>query len=243
MSDHRQSRAPSRFAAIRSGTGRRIFLGLAVFTLIRAAEAMAADQAANPAVGTTREADRAPAPISAAPFAPQSFSGRLTESIPDPEFTAMRGGRDGLPAGLLLTVPREYSLPPAAEPRSFSNEFRPRGHSVFETNPSLANANDNLMVDKTVWQRLQEYRNHDRVRVLTLWESGASAVSIQTNRKGDPSLQWTSRLMNRGGATRGLLDRWMPSSMFRGFSHSTASPSGKPANAPAAPHSGMSAIP
>jgi hypothetical protein len=83
------------------------------------------------------------------------------------------------------------------------------------------------MSDRTVWQRLQEYRSHDRVRVLTLWESGASAVSIQTNRKGDPSLQWTSRLMNRGGATRGLLDRWMPVSVFRSFSRPAVAASGK----------------
>jgi hypothetical protein len=94
-----------------------------------------------------------------------------------------------------------------------------------------------------VWQRLQEYRTRDRVRVMTLWESGVSNVSIQTNRKGDPSLQWTSRLMNRGGATRGLLDRWSPVSVFRSFSRPGGSGAGKPANALAEPHLGMSAIP
>jgi len=99
------------------------------------------------------------------------------------------------------------------------------------------------MVDKTTWQRLQEYRNRDRVRVMTLWESGASNVSIQTNRKGDPSLQWTSRLMNRGGATRGLLDRWSPAQVFRSFSRPGGSGAGKPEKALAEPHLGMSAIP
>jgi hypothetical protein len=59
----------------------------------------------------------------------------------------------------------------------------------------------------TVWQRLSDYRSRDRVRVVTLWETGGSSVSLQAGKKGDPSLQWTSRLMNRGGATRGLLDQ------------------------------------
>jgi hypothetical protein len=54
---------------------------------------------------------------------------------------------------------------------------------------------------------MSEYRSHDRVRLLTLWESSESTVSLQAGKRGDPSLQWTSRSMNRGGSTRGLLDR------------------------------------
>ena len=67
-----------------------------------------------------------------------------------------------------------------------------------------------LAADKNFLQRLQEYRSHDHVRVLTLWDTGASAISIQTDHKGDPSLQWTSHLFNRGGATQGLLDHLFP---------------------------------
>ena len=59
----------------------------------------------------------------------------------------------------------------------------------------------------TVWQRMSEYKSRDRVRLLTLWESSASTVSLQAGKGGDPSLQWTSRVMNRGGSTRGLLDQ------------------------------------
>jgi len=59
----------------------------------------------------------------------------------------------------------------------------------------------------TVWQRLSEYRAHDRVRVLTLWESGGSTVSLQAGKRGSPSLQWTSGAMIHGAGTRGLLDR------------------------------------
>jgi hypothetical protein len=224
------------------GGGRHFFLGLAAFTLIRAAEALAADQAAIPAVGPASGEAASTAARHAPAFAPQPFSRSLAAPA-DPAFAAIHDDHFGLPAAL-LPAPRDYSLPPAAEARAFSTqEFRPRGHSVFATDPNIANANDNLMVDKTVWQRLQEYRNRDKVRVITLWESGASNVSIQTNRKGDPSLQWTSRLMNHGGATRGLLDPWMPASVFRSFTHPGGSSPGKPASALAAPHSGMSAIP
>jgi hypothetical protein len=42
--------------------------------------------------------------------------------------------------------------------------------------------------------------------VVTLWETGGNSLSLQAGRKGDPTLQWTSRLTNRGSATRGLLD-------------------------------------
>jgi hypothetical protein len=103
-----------------------------------------------------------------------------------------------------------YPLPQIAEPPSYSpKDFRPRGRSVYETDARNP-AEGNLAFNTTIWQRLDEYRNRDRIRVLTLWESGASAVSLQTDRRGGPSLQWTSRLMNRGGATHGLLDRLFP---------------------------------
>jgi hypothetical protein len=64
-----------------------------------------------------------------------------------------------------------------------------------------------LLRTTTVWQRMSDYKSHDRVRVLTLWESSGSTVSLQAGHRGDPSLQWTSRVMNHGGATQGLLDR------------------------------------
>ena len=61
----------------------------------------------------------------------------------------------------------------------------------------------------SVWQRLSDYKSHDRVRLLTLWESPGSTVSLQAGKRGDPSLQWTSRLMNRelGMPGRGFLRR------------------------------------
>jgi hypothetical protein len=238
MSDHCPPTDHRKVAATRDGDGRRFLLGLVVLTLIGAGEVMAADQPVDLALTPDRNDHRATAPIAAPPLSTPFATPFVAQSYGGPA-----GERLGRPPSL-LPAPQDYSLPPAADVRSFSSkDFRPRGHSVFDTDPSIANGNANLMSDRTVWQRLQEYRNHDKVQVITLWESGASAVSIQTNRKGDPTLQWTSRLMNRGGATRGLFDRWMPATMFRSFSRSSASPSSKPSASLAAPHSGMSAIP
>jgi hypothetical protein len=90
-----------------------------------------------------------------------------------------------------------------------------------------------------VWQRMADYKSHDRVRLLTLWESSASCVSLQAGKGGSPSLQWTSRVMNRGGSTRGLFDQFMSlsfvraSSVLHGAAHSTnPEPPGKEAKLP-----------
>jgi hypothetical protein len=115
-----------------------------------------------------------------------------------------------------------------------STDFRPRKHSVFDGDPAAGAFVDAPMLrGTTVWQRMSAYRSHDRVQVLTLWESSGSTVSLQAGKRGDPSLQWTSRMMNRGGSTRGLLDRLFSVSLagaassFRSVAHS--------ANAPANP--------
>jgi hypothetical protein len=124
--------------------------------------------------------------------------------------------------------PDTYQLPSAKETQSFpAKDFRPRGRSIFDSDSRNA-GDDALMRDTTVWQRLSEFRTHDRVQLLTLWESRASTISLQTGRRGDPSLQWTSRLMNHGGATRGLLDRLFPVSAINESSGSRAAP--RPAN-------------
>ena len=88
-----------------------------------------------------------------------------------------------------------------------TTEFRPRKRTVFDRDPAVSAFTDAPMIHyTTVWQQLSEYKSHDRVQVLTLWESSGSTVSLQAGKRGDPSLQWSSRLMNRDGSTRGLLD-------------------------------------
>lgn len=118
-------------------------------------------------------------------------------------------------------VPSSYQAVDLPVLKSFSAaEFRPHGRSMLEKDSPLVDAEAVPMLQgTTVWQRLSDYRSRDRVRVVTLWEAGGSTVSLQAGRKGDPSLQWTSRLMNRGGATRGLLDQVFSTSLG-GFARS-----------------------
>ena len=198
---------------VRGGLCDRFLIALVVLPLVHAGAAWAADPTALPIPTTSDENLRPSISLSASPFAGPMFTkppygGAL--SLPD---------RGALLLDPLLAAPGTYRVPPVIESKTFSGkDFRPRGPSVFDADPRVGSADESLAFDKTIWQRLGDYRNHDRIRVLTLWESGASAVSIQTNHRGDPSLQWTSRLMNRGGATHGLLDHLFPVKPFSGDS-------------------------
>src|SRR5271167_1338993 len=124
-----------------------------------------------------------------------------------------------------------------------ATEFRPREHAVTGAH-SAAGAgfgSDAPMLQSTsVWQTMAEYRSQDRVRVLTLLETHGSTLSLQASKRGGPSLQWSSRRMNREGGTRGLLDR-LVSAALRGAGNSQRaspntipSPSRPPTAAPAA---------
>ena len=107
-----------------------------------------------------------------------------------------------------------FSVPAATDNQAFSpTEFRPRKHSVLDNDFVNPVGDAPMLRGTTVWQRMSEYKSHDRLRLLTLWESSGSTVSLQAGKHGDPSLQWTSRLMNRGGATHGLLDRLFSASL------------------------------
>lgn len=111
--------------------------------------------------------------------------------------------------------PLDFAAPTDLGKQDFSSmDFRPRKSTLFDRDPVAAAYDDTPMLHgTTVWQRLGDFKSHDRVRLLTLWESRGSTISLQAGRKGDPSLQWTSRLMNRGGSTRGLLDQWFSVSL------------------------------
>ena len=104
----------------------------------------------------------------------------------------------------------------ASEPQFSASEFQPRktripdaqapagGEFSYQAQPPRSTSG---------WQRLADYRSQGRVRLLTLWQSPTSSVSLQTGRHGGPSLQWSRRVLDRGGATRGLLDQFMASSL------------------------------
>jgi hypothetical protein len=102
------------------------------------------------------------------------------------------------------------------DPQFSTSEFSPRRAGTTQSTKPV----DAEFVDETqalrvtsAWQRLADYRAQGRVQLLTLWQSQRSTVSLQAGHHGGPSLQWSSRTMNHGGATRGLLDRFVPSSL------------------------------
>jgi hypothetical protein len=194
MSDSRPSNeVPMLDAAARCNSLRdRMLVGLVLLTLVRASEALAGDQAAlaNAAVDTR--------------------AGNVRQLLPPaPHLTASLES---------ITTPLEFNTAPQiADKQTFSaTDFRPRKPTVFDRDATAGTLGETSMLrNTTVWQRLSEYRTHDRVQLLTLWESSGSTISLQAGRRGDPSLQWTSRLMNRGGATQGLLDRLFSTSLAR----------------------------
>lgn len=204
---HMSERSPyqhSREAATRGcreGIRGRFLLAWVLLTVIGAGQALAADQPSIASTSPSRlgESDLRPLPS----FSASSFS------VPPSSFA----------------VPEAYSMPNMPESKSFSTkDFRPRGHSIMDLDPHLSVTDDALISDMPAWQRLSEFRTRDRVQVLTLWKSHASTVSLQAGKHGSPSLQWTSRLMNRGGATRGLLDRLFPVSAVSESSASHVAP-------------------
>ncbi len=111
-------------------------------------------------------------------------------------------------AGLFSSPPGDFN------PAFSATNFRPRKPTVFDSDPTVTSFGDAPMLrNTTIWQRMSEYKSHDRVRLLTLWESRGSTVSLQAGKGGNPSLQWTSRVLNRGGSTHGLLDQFFSVSL------------------------------
>ena len=94
-----------------------------------------------------------------------------------------------------------------------ATEFRPRRHNLNKPLKNDYGGGDPMFRTTTVWQRLNEFRAQDRVRLLTLWEMGGSNVSLQAGKKGDPSLQWTSSWTSQNRASHGLLDRVLAASV------------------------------
>jgi hypothetical protein len=156
---------------------KRILPGLVLFSLVHAGQALADDQRF----------------IAKAPFDPVVD---YFHPSPAPKLAA-------------IATPGIFTAPALDATQAFSaTDFRPRKRTVFDRDPVVSVFGDSpLLRTTTVWQRMSEYKSHDRVQLLTLWESSGSTVSLQAGHHGDPSLQWTSRVMNHGGSTQGLLDR------------------------------------
>jgi hypothetical protein len=138
----------------------------------------------------------------------------------------------------LTTLPASLTLDGVVLPdeRSFSaTEFSARKPNCMDRLPvqrDKFSVTPPALRQTNVWQRLRDYKSKDSVRLVTLWETRGSSLSIQASKRGDPSLQWTSRSLNRGGATRGLLDGLVAMSIggvAAGLSNSAANhPSSQP---------------
>ena len=152
------------------------FLGIVLWTLVHTTEALASDQAQLPGSSANRDLDAARQPLQ-------------------------------VPA-LISPIPQSFQAANLPDSNADSAaEFRPRKHSNSDLDDRSRILDDeSIMRSTSVWQRLSESRSRDRVQVVTLWETGGNSLSLQAGRKGDPTLQWTSRLMSHGGGAHGLLD-------------------------------------
>ena len=211
---------PSQYAplldpAARCNTIRdRMRVGLVLLTLVHAGEALASDQ------------------------------GTITRGRLDPEFANLRQTPRFSMA--MMASPESFAAPAGAGKQVVfsSTDFRPRKHTLFDRDPAVNAFDDAPMLrGTTVWQRMSDYKSHDRVRLLTLWESSGSTVSLQAGQHGNPSLQWNSRVMNRGGSTQGLLDRLFSVSLTRAGNgpHVAARPTTASATSLASKQSGATA--
>jgi hypothetical protein len=102
------------------------------------------------------------------------------------------------------------SAKPLADDAFSATEFRPRKHSGVGLDSARSGASiiDAPMLQSTsVWQQMADYKSQDRVRLLTLWQTRGSSLSLQAGKRGAPSLQWSTPWVHREGATRGLFDR------------------------------------
>jgi len=123
----------------------------------------------------------------------------LTPSFPAPSFPA----------------PFAFSAPRAEMPVFSPTEFRPRKPGLLEAAAvrNEASVIDAPMLrDTSLAHELSQAKSQDRVRLLTLWQSQASSVSLQAGKHGSPSLQWSTPFMKRGSSSRGLFDRLLPAS-------------------------------
>jgi hypothetical protein len=112
-------------------------------------------------------------------------------------------------AALSFPAPFAFSAP-GVETQVFSpTEFRPRKQSLeaADTGSEDAVIDAPMPRDSSIAGELSEARTQDRVRLLTLWQSRASSLSLQAGRHGAPSLQWSTPWMHRDAASRGLFDR------------------------------------
>jgi hypothetical protein len=119
------------------------------------------------------------------------------------------------------------SAKPLADVEAYSQtEFRPRKRSLdkLESARSQGSIIDTPMLqDTSVWQQLAEYKTQNRVRLLTLWQTKGSSLSLQAGKRGAPSLQWSTPWAHQG-APHGLFDRLLTARPRTGGGNSRSLP-------------------
>jgi hypothetical protein len=128
------------------------------------------------------------------------------------------------------------SAKPLADVEAYSQtEFRPRKRSLdkLESARSEGSIIDTPMLqDTSVWQQLAEYKTQNRVRLLTLWQTKGSSLSLQAGKRGAPSLQWSTPWAHQG-ASHGLFDRLLTARPRMGGTNSRGLPRPAITQAPA----------
>jgi hypothetical protein len=163
-------------------------LTLVLCGVVRATQALAGDQP--PSADSTPKHD--------------SQDPRAAQAAGAPMFSA-----PNVSANPLAWAPFVSAKPLSDDPFS-ATEFRPRKHSVANLDSTRNGASifDAPMLQSTsVWQQMADYKSQGRVRLLTLWQTRGSSLSLQAGKHGTPSLQWSTPWVHRGGPTRGLFDR------------------------------------
>ena len=125
---------------------------------------------------------------------------------------ALKGAHVPL-AAASFPLPFALSAPSAERPTYSPTEFRPRNPGLFEAGADRVEASvidAPILRDTSIARELSEAKTQDRVRLLTLWQSRVSSLSLQAGKRGAPSLQWSTPWMHRDASSRGLFDRLLP---------------------------------
>lgn len=133
-------------------------------------------------------------------------------------------------AARLLTASPDTLRNYFVDPPFSATEFRPRPRAPSEVGANSGGfALDKSQLDgTTVAQEMEQFKSQGRVRLLTLWQTRAATLSLQSNKHGGPSLQLSSPWGMRGDSSHGLFDHLFAPSRGAGNSR-TARPVSAPA--------------
>jgi hypothetical protein len=136
-----------------------------------------------------------------------------------------------------LFSPSFAATPAPVEPEAFwPSEFRPRKRGLFTSDAGRSETRLTDMPrlqDNSMARQLSEFKSQDRLRLLTLWQSHASSLSIQAGKHGAPSLQWSTPWVRRESGPRGLFDHLLSVSPQGAFGGGRSAASRQP-SAPSA---------